>query len=270
MTAYATVITTLSVLVASCLNMACSIRSVEQLVPQEVATAEPDRFGYEVVRTYPHDPLAFTQGLVYGDGVLFESTGLNGSSSLRRVRLDTGEVLQQQDLPREYFGEGLALWDGSLLQLTWRSGMGFVYDAQSFERVGGFAYAGEGWGLTHDGVQLVLSDGTAWLRFVDPDTLVEIGRVAVTDRGQPVTQLNELEFVDGRVYANVWLTDRIAIIDPESGRVEGWIDLTGLLPATATGRADVLNGIAYDAASDRLFVTGKLWPSLFEVRLIPE
>jgi glutamine cyclotransferase len=238
---------------------------------QQTAEADtPVRFGYEVVRAYPHDPAAFTQGLVYGSGQLYESTGLRGVSSLRQVQLGTGEVVRRLALAPEYFGEGLTLWEGTLLQLTWLSGLGFSYDEVSFDATGTFTYPGEGWGLTHDGRRLILSDGTPWLRFLDPLTQVETGRVEVTDRGEPVRQLNELEFVNGRVYANVWQTDRIAIIAPASGQVTGWVDLAGLLPRDAARRADVLNGIAYDAAGDRLFVTGKLWPTLFEIRLIPQ
>jgi glutamine cyclotransferase len=223
--------------------------------------------GYEVVNAYPHDPQAFTQGLVYRDGMLYESTGLNARSSLRKVRLETGEVLQQRRLEARYFAEGLTDWGNQLLQLTWETNIGFIYDLQTFEPVRTFTYAGEGWGLTHDGRRLILSDGTTALRFFDPETLQETGRVVVMDAGRPVDDLNELEFVEGRVYANVWLTDRIAAIDPASGRVTGWIDLTGLRPRGGAAGDDVLNGIAYDAAGKRLFVTGKLWPRLFEIRV---
>ena len=232
--------------------------------------AAPVRYGYEVVATYPHDPGAFTQGLVYRDGVLFESTGLRGESTLREVRLETGEVVRQRALARQYFAEGLALWDDRLVQLTWTSELGFVWDAASFEAVRTFGYSGEGWGLTHDGRRLILSDGTEWLRFFDPTTLAEIGRVRVTDGGRGVRNLNELEYIDGLVYANVWQTDRIALIDPDTGRVEGWLDLGGLLPAERSRGTDVLNGIAWDPDGQRLFVTGKLWPSLFEIRLVPQ
>ena len=222
--------------------------------------------GYRVINSYPHDPEAFTQGLLFRDGVLYESTGLNGRSSLRKVRLETGEVLQQRALDRRYFAEGLTDWGGRLIQLTWETNVGFVYDLQTFEPVRTFPYAGEGWGLTQDGRRLILSDGTTALRFFDPGSFQETGRVVVTDAGRPVDDLNELELVDGLVYANVWLTDRIAMIDPASGRVAGWIDLAGLLPRRGTGD-DVLNGIAYDAGRRRLFVTGKLWPRLFEIAI---
>jgi glutaminyl-peptide cyclotransferase len=223
---------------------------------------------YKVVRSYPHDARAFTQGLVYSDGVLYEGTGLNGQSSIRKVRLDTGEVLQVRRLEPHYFGEGIALWRGSLVQLTWQTEVGFVYDKATFERTGTFNYAGEGWGLTQDGTHLVMSNGSAQLRFIDPKTFSEVRRLTVRDGGQPVSHLNELEYVRGEIFANVWQTERIARISPATGQVKGWIDLRGLLtPSEAVG-ADVLNGIAYDAAGDRLFVTGKLWPRLFHIELI--
>lgn len=227
------------------------------------------RYGYEVVHVYPHDREAFTQGLIYKDGVLFESTGLNGRSSLRRVRIETGEVLQRQAVPDAYFAEGLADWGSKLIQLTWQSQVGFVYDAKTFKKLSTFSYTGEGWGLARDAQRLVMSDGSATLRWLDPVSLKETARLTVTDRGLPVTELNELEVIKGEIYANVWGTDLIAIIDPGSGRVTGWIDLTGLLPPRDRAGVDVLNGIAYDAAGDRLFVTGKLWPKLFEIRLKP-
>jgi glutaminyl-peptide cyclotransferase len=232
--------------------------------------AAPTRYGYAVVATYPHDPGAFTQGLVYRDGVLFESTGLRGESTLREVRLETGQVVRQRALSRQYFAEGLALWEDRLVQLTWTSGLGFVWDTATFEAVRTFGYAGEGWGLAQDGRRLILSDGTEWLRFFDPATLAETGRVRVTDGGRSVRNLNELEYIDGVVYANGWQTDRIAMIDADTGRVEGWIDLEGLLPADRRRGVDVLNGIAWDPDGRRLFVTGKLWPDLFEIRLIPQ
>jgi glutamine cyclotransferase len=222
--------------------------------------------GYDVVRSYPHDPGAFTQGLIFRDGYLFESTGLNGRSSLRKVRLETGEVVQQRRVDTRYFAEGLTDWGGRLIQLTYTTNVAFVYDLATFALQDSFTYPGEGWGLTHDGKRLIMSDGTARLRFLDPLTHREIGRLAVTADGRPVDHLNELEVVKGQVYANIWLTNRIALIDPASGRVSAWLDLTGLLPAGAAGH-DVLNGIAWDAARDRLFVTGKLWPRLFEIKL---
>ncbi|HKW02404.1 MAG TPA: glutaminyl-peptide cyclotransferase [Vicinamibacterales bacterium] len=226
-------------------------------------------YGYEVVHAYPHDPEAFTQGLIYLDGFLYESTGLNGKSSVRKVKLETGEVLQRRDVDARYFAEGMTEWQGTLVQLTWQTRIGFVYDLATFAPKTTFGYLGEGWGLTHDATRLIMSDGTANLRFLDPATLTETGRVTVTDRTQPVTRLNELEFIKGEVYANVWGTDSIVRIAPETGQVTGWINLAGILPvADRTPGADVLNGIAYDAARDRLFVTGKQWSKLFEVRLV--
>lgn len=226
-------------------------------------------YGYEVVNAYPHDPDAFTQGLAFDAGQLFEGTGIAGQSSLRRVALETGEVLQSRALADEYFGEGIVLLPGRIIELTWRSGTAFVYDRATFEPTGQFAYAGEGWGITSDGARLIMSDGTAVLRFRNPDTFEETGHVLVTNEGSPVTQLNELEYVSGEVFANVWQTDRIARIDPATGNVTGWIDLTGLLDAAdRTPTTNVLNGIAYDAEGGRLFVTGKRWPKLFEIRVV--
>ena len=224
--------------------------------------------GYEVVNSYPHDSGAFTQGLLYRDGFLFESTGLAGQSSLRKVQAETGEVVQRLAVDAEYFAEGLTDWGSRLIQLTWVSNVGFVYDLVSFTRERTFTYPGEGWGLTQDGRQLIMSDGTPNLRFLDPVTFQEIRRLNVRDAGTSVDDLNELEFVKGAIYANVWLTDRIAIIDPETGLVTGWLDLTGLQDRGGRPGDDVLNGIAYDAEGDRLFVTGKLWPTLFEIRLL--
>jgi glutamine cyclotransferase len=226
----------------------------------------PPVLGYDVVKSYPHDPEAFTQGLIYRDGFLFESTGLNGRSSLRKVRLETGEVVQNRRVDTRYFAEGLTDWGTRLVQLTYTTNVAFVYNLTSFATENTFTYAGEGWGLTHDDRRLIMSDGTAWLRFLDPETYAETGRVQVRADGRPVDRLNELELIRGQVFANIWQTNRIAIIEPSSGRVTGWIDLTGLLPAGSAGH-DVLNGIAYDGQRDRLFVTGKLWPRLFEIRV---
>src|SRR4051812_10536854 len=223
---------------------------------------------YQVVHVYPHDPQAFTQGLVFVDGVLYEGTGLNGQSSVRQVRLENGEVLQIQKVPNEYFGEGIAVWRDRIFELTWRSEIGFIYDRKSLERVDTFTYPGEGWGLTTDGTRLIMSDGSSALRFLDPTTRKETGRIQVRDGSTPVEHLNELEFVKGEVLANVWLTDRIARIDPKRGRVVGWIDLQGLLSPGTAAEGAVLNGIAYDGANDRLFVTGKLWPKIFEIKIL--
>jgi glutamine cyclotransferase len=226
---------------------------------------------YTVRHVYPHDPRAFTQGLEYHDGVLYEGTGLNGESSLRKVDLATGKVLQQIAVPPEYFGEGITLWGQTILQLTWQSQIGFVYDRATFKLLRTFRYTGEGWGLTHNGTELIMSDGSASLRFLDPKTMTEKRRLLVTDAGIVIRDLNELEWVNGEIYANIWQTNFIARISPASGHVTGWIDLTGLLsPEDRRGGAEVLNGIAFDAAGRRLFVTGKLWPKLFEISTTPD
>jgi glutaminyl-peptide cyclotransferase len=224
-------------------------------------------FGYTVVHTYPHDHDAFTQGLQFVDGVFYEGTGLNGRSSIRKVKIETGEVLQKRDVPEAYFGEGITVRGNELFQLTWQSNVGFVYDRQTFAPKRQFKYTGEGWGLTQDRTTLVMSDGTEYLRFVDPATFTEKRRVRVMAAGAPLKNLNELEYVKGEIFANVWQTDYIARIDPSSGKVNGYIDLRGLLSAREREATDVLNGIAYDEASDRLFVTGKLWPRVFEIRI---
>jgi glutamine cyclotransferase len=226
-------------------------------------------YTYEVVNAYPHDSDAFTEGLAFDNGFLYESTGLYGHSSLRRVSLETGEVLQVRVLPYQYFGEGITIYGDKIIQLTYQSEVGFVYNKESFELLGEFHYPTEGWGITTDGKRLIMSDGTSTLHFLDPETFEEIGHIDVYDKGTPVSGLNELEYVNGELYANVWPTDSIAIIAPESGQVVGWIDLAGLLnPRHLVKPVDVLNGIAYDQQNDRLFVTGKLWPKLFEIKLI--
>jgi glutamine cyclotransferase len=225
---------------------------------------------YKIVNIYPHDPEAFTQGLVFEDGFLYEGTGLNSRSTLRRVELETGSVLQQYELPDQYFGEGITIAGSHIVQLTWTSRTGFIYDKTSFELLRDFSYPHEGWGITFDGTRLIVSDGTATLRFLDPVTLQETGRVYAHTASGCVDRLNELEYVGGEIFANIWQTDRIARIDPATGRITGLIDLTGLLAeAGFQGEADVLNGIAHGAAGDRLFVTGKLWPYLFEIALVP-
>lgn len=225
-------------------------------------------YGFQVVRSYPHDRAAFTQGLIVRDGAFYEGTGMNGQSGIRKVKIETGEVLQVKPLAQQYFGEGITEWRGSIVQLTWQHGIGFVYDARTFEQSRTFTYKGEGWGLTHDGTRLIMSDGTAQLRFLDPGTLQETARITVRDARGAVEKLNELEFIKGEVFANVWGTDRIARISPADGGVTGWIDLAGLLPPAERASTDVLNGIAYDAAADRLYVTGKWWPRVFEIRLV--
>lgn len=226
---------------------------------------------YRVIHTYPHDPDAFTQGLIYADGHLYESTGLNGKSSLRMVDLESGRPLQIQPVPDKYFAEGLTAWGSFLVQLTWQSQVALVYDRFSFRLLRTFAYKGEGWGLTQDGKSLILSDGTADLRFFDPATFREVRRITVKDHGKPIIELNELEYIHGEIYANIWHSDRIARIAPATGKVVGWIDLSGLLPPGEHSTPEaVLNGIAWDSVHDRLFVTGKLWPKLFEIKVIPE
>lgn len=231
--------------------------------------ARPPVYGYEVVRAWPHDRHAFTQGLAYRDGVLIESTG-RIPSTVRTVRLEDGAVLNSRRLDDAYFGEGLAIVGDRVVTLTWRNRKGFIWNAADLSPVGEFAYAGEGWGLTYDGTRLILSDGGDALRFFDPVTMAETGRVAVTLAGRPVIRINELEWIEGEVFANVWQTDQILRIDPETGVVKGVIDLTGLLPDRIGMDPvdDVLNGIAWDAVGKRLFVTGKNWPTLFEIRLV--
>ena len=226
---------------------------------------------YRIVHVYPHDSKAFTQGLIFVHGFLYESTGLNGRSSLRKVDLSTGRVLKQFDVPTQYFAEGLTDWGGTLVQLTWTAKKGFVYDRATFALTQTFSYAGEGWGLTHDDTRLIMSDGTSYLRFLDPKTFRETMRINVSDEtGQAITNLNELEYIHGEIYANVWQSNKIARISPATGKVLGWIDLTAILANRERGGTDaVLNGIAYDAAGDRLFVTGKLWPKLFEIKVTP-
>jgi glutamine cyclotransferase len=253
------------------LNLAPPIRALLLLLfcIAAIASAQPPDT-YKVVHTYPHDAQAFTQGLIYLDGHLYESTGLNGQSSLRMEDLDTGRILQLQNVSSKYFAEGLTDWGSTLIQLTWESHIAFVYDRFSFHLLRTLPFSGEGWGLTHDASHLILSDGTPELRFLDPVTFREVRRVTVEDRGTPVKELNELEFVHGEVYANIWHSDRIARISPATGKVLGWIDLTGLLsPAEHSNPEAVLNGIAWDPTHDRLFVTGKLWPKLFEIKVIP-
>jgi glutaminyl-peptide cyclotransferase len=226
-------------------------------------------YDVEVVHTYPHDASAFTEGLFYLNGYLYESTGLEAHSTIRKVRLETGEVVQKLDVPAQYFGEGIVNWRGHLISLTWKSQVGFVFDLETLKLQRQFQYEGEGWALTRNDKQLIMSDGTAELRFLDPKTLKETGRVQVTLDGKALRNVNELEWVKGEIFANVWQTNWIVRIDPGSGHVVGAINCAGLLKQAdiVAGRTDVLNGIAYDAKNDRLFVTGKNWPKLFEIRL---
>jgi len=239
-------------------------------LPRQEAASGPPVYGYKIVNIYPHDSSAFTQGLIFENGYLYEGTGLYGKSTLRKVELKTGKVLKSLPLSPDYFGEGLTSWKGDLIQLTWREGKGFVYERESFRLLREFSYPTEGWGITHDDTRLIMSDGSASLYFLDPKTFAQLRRIEVRDRGKPLSGLNELEYMKGKIYANIWSTERIAIISPETGRVEGWIDLTGLSGSMGhSQKIDVLNGIAYDRDNDRLFVTGKLWPRLFEIKLIP-
>lgn len=223
--------------------------------------------GYKIVKSHPHDPGAFTQGLFFHDGFLFEGTGLHGRSSIRKVDIETGKVLQAVELPAEFFGEGITPWGDRLIGITWQQQTAFVLDLKTFKLWRKFSYAGEGWGLTQNGRELIMSDGTAELRFLDPLNFKELRRLRVTADGRPLDLLNELEWVEGEIWANVWQSDRIARIDPKTGRVTGWIDLAGLHTQRSGQGDDVLNGIAYDAKGKRLFVTGKLWPRLFEIQL---
>lgn len=241
--------------------------------PTEATTptpAPPPTYTVQIINTYPHDPTAFTQGLVFDNGKLYEGTGRWGESTLREVALETGTVLRSRPLEEQYFGEGITVFNDKIYQLTWQEQMGFIYDKTTFEPVQTFNYTTEGWGITHDDQRLIVSDGTSTIYFWDPNTLQETGRIIVRDHTGPLNRLNELEFVNGEIWANIWLTDLIARISPETGDVLGYIDLKGLLDtSTLTQPADVLNGIAYDAAADRLFVTGKLWPTLFEIKVVP-
>jgi glutamine cyclotransferase len=227
-------------------------------------------FTYRVVHTYPHDPSAFTQGLVYDHAdTLIEGTGLYGQSTLRKVDLLTGTIDVLHELSPDYFGEGVTVYEDTIIQLTYKEQTGFVYDRETLKLMKTFSYDTEGWGITFDGTYLIMSDGSAILHFLDPLTLVEVKTLPVYDENGPVVHINELEYIDGEIYANIWLTDRIARISPHTGSVIAWIDLEGLLSQHAQRRADVLNGIAYDAQENRLFVTGKLWPFLFEIELVP-
>jgi glutaminyl-peptide cyclotransferase len=241
------------------------------LLCASVALGQAPEEGYRVVHVYPHDRGAFTQGLEFRAGFLYEGTGLNGKSTLRKVKLETGEAVQQISIDSQYFGEGITVFNQQILELTWRSGIGFVYDQASFRRLRSFYYPPEGWGLANDGSVIYMSDGTPQIRVWDPVTLQERRRITVRDGSKPVTYLNELECVRGEIYANVWQTDRIVRISPADGRVLAWVNLSGLLAASdRADNTDVLNGIAYDVLGDRLFVTGKFWPKLFEIKIVPK
>lgn len=236
---------------------------------QPAAEARTPIQSYRVVATYPHNRGAFTQGLFYMDDTLYESTGQIGQSTIRRVNIEDGQVLQSTPIPPGQFGEGIVNWGDQIISLTWQGGIGYRWDRATLRRLGEWRYPGEGWGLTQNGREIIMSDGTAELRFLDPDSLAERRRLLVTDQGVPVPMLNELEWVNGEIFANVWMTPMIARIDPVSGRITAWIDLSPLVAESSGGNRDsVLNGIAYDAEGDRLFVTGKYWPRLYEIDLV--
>jgi len=238
------------------------------LVSDSPVIPETLHYTYNVVNVYPHDETAYTQGLIFEDVIIYESTGRYGQSTLRRVELETGNVTQLYSLPDQFFGEGITIFEDKIIQLTWQSEKGFVYDKNSFDLLQEFTYPTEGWGITHDGSRLIMSDGTATLNFLDPETFQKIGQVEVYDE-EPVTMLNELEYIHGMVYANIWTEEKIAIINPQTGRVTGWIDLEGINEAENQNISNLLNGIAYDAEEDRLFVTGKMWSQIFEIELVP-
>lgn len=251
--------------------LASALPGLSALAAPVATTTDIPVYSYEVVHVYPHDRGAFTEGLFFRDGFLYESTGMNGASSVRKVELKSGRVVQQHDLPQAFFGEGIVDWKNKLIAVTWRTQHGFVLDIDDLSKVEReFSYPGEGWGMTRNDKSLLLSDGTSTIRLLDPQTLTQTGAIEVTAQGRPLTQINELEWIKGEIYANLWQTQRIARIEPKTGKVTAWIDLTGLLSHAdreATG-VDVLNGIAYDAKTDRLFVTGKYWPNVFEIRLV--
>jgi glutamine cyclotransferase len=260
------------------LALLLSFASISQSCKKEAEPPKPNSpqnttppapvYSYEIVNTWPHDPDAFTQGLQYYNGELYESTGLNGKSSLRRVDLKTGKVLQKIDISNDYFAEGMTILDSKIYQLTYQTHIGFIYDLKTFEKLGSWQYEGEGWGLTTDGKELIMTNGSNKINFLDPRSLTISRTIEVFDEGYPVENLNELEYIRGEIYVNIWRTDRVARIDPVTGKVNGWIDLAGLLmPQERTEKVDVLNGIAYDEKGDRIFVTGKLWPKLFEIKI---
>ena len=255
-------------------HFGCQARSDANVKPAEGGESggvTVKNYGFEIVNTWPHDADAYTQGLVFHEGKLLESTGREGKSTLRSVELETGKVLKKIDVPVPFFAEGITLLQGKIYQLTWRQGRGFIYDAGSFEKLGEFSYQGEGWGLTNDGSSLILSDGSNRLRFVDPNNFQVKKTITVSDRRIPINNLNELEYIQGEIYANIWHEERIVRIDPQTGQIRGWINLTGLRASSGVNDSEgVLNGIAYDEKSDRIFVTGKLWPKLYEVRLKPQ
>ena len=247
---------------------ACPVAGAQYSAVPNSGTPE---YTYKIIHVFPHDPDAYTQGLVYHNGFLYEGTGINGRSSVRKVQLATGKVLQNINLAEDFFGEGITIFKDQILELTWKSEIGFVYNLSDFKFIRQFAYTGEGWGLTTDGKEIFMSDGSADIRVLDGDTFKEKRRITVRDDSLPVTRLNELEFVGDEIFANVWTTDRIARISPKTGKVLGWIDMTGLMnPAERQNVDAVLNGIAYDPVGKRLFVTGKLWPHLYQIQVVPK
>jgi glutaminyl-peptide cyclotransferase len=260
-----------TILLAFLVAASCSPKAGDPTAPAPSAHAQAEipLYTYKVVASYPHDTGAFTEGLFMQDGFLYEATGNVGESSIRKVELATGKVLQKRDIPAPYFGEGIIAWQGQLYELTWRHQKGFKYDLATFASKGEWTYPGEGWALTTDGRRIFMSDGTSEIRTLNPDTLAEIGRIKVTLSGAPVDQINELEFIKGEIWANIWMTDRIVRIDPATGKVVGTVYLGGLLNEADRGNSqpDVLNGIAYDAAGDHIYVTGKNWPKLYEIKV---
>jgi len=242
--------------------------SSENMSPNKSTADAAKKVEWEVVNSYPHDPDAFLQGLVWHDNGFYEGTGLNGRSSLRQVEFPSGKVLKKVDIPQEFFGEGIALVNDHLIQLTWQSHKGFVYDRQTFNKIREFSYPTEGWGLTYDGKNLILSDGSSSLFFLDPETFQTVRKIDVTLNGSPLRRLNELEYINGEIWSNVWQTDQIVRIDPTSGKVTSYLDMAGILTRQyRTGNEDVLNGIAYDPQQKRIFISGKQWPRIFEIRL---
>ena len=254
------------------LAMTVCLSCADQIDLDSFSSSSIETFSYRIVDSYPHDPHAFTQGLVYYQGEFYEGTGLYGRSSLRRVKIETGEVLEMVPLKDDFFAEGIAIWEDRIIQLTWKSRQGFVWDRENLTKIGDFTYRTEGWGLTSNETRLIMSDGSDTLYFLDPENYSMQGTLMVTASGEPVRGINELEYIEGMIYANLWPSSWIAIISPETGEVTGRIDLSGILEegGSPAGRVDVLNGIAYDPSEERLFVTGKLWPRLFEIELVEE
>ncbi|MFC1909364.1 glutaminyl-peptide cyclotransferase [Chloroflexota bacterium] len=255
--------------VGSCSTSQVSESGPSQITPSKTIPQFVPVFTYQVINTFPHDRKAWTEGLIFNSGILYEGTGLSGRSSLRKVELETGKIVQLYRLPEQYYGEGITAYKDTIIQLTWKSNTGLVYNKNSFALQRQFSYVGEGWGLTNDGTRLIMSNGSSSLTFLDSENFTPISHIKVHDGNDLVYNLNELEYVKDKIFANVWRTDKIAIIEPSDGKVVGWVDLNGLLQTQPFCRqVDVLNGIAYDAQTDRLFVTGKFWPFLFEIKLV--